>query len=91
MRENAIELRPGDVVQLDPEHHVAPRDGFFAGCFMTVTETKSWGAMGFVAMPGARGEMPGEAYYRARWAEMEFVGRAVWAPAPGDVVETSSA
>lgn len=75
-------LRVGDVVQLDPAAHVAPKTGFFGGCFMLVTEPKPWGAQGFIAMPGARGEVPGAAYYRAKWEEMELVGRATWTLAP---------
>lgn len=45
----------------------------FAGCLMTVTEPKSWGAQGYVTVPGE-----GDAYYRAPFAEMEYVGTATW-------------
>ena len=72
------ELEIGDVVQISPE----VENCFFGGCFMLVTEPKSWGAQGFVAMPGSRGEMPGRAFYRAKWDEMEVVGRATWVPGP---------
>lgn len=71
------DLSPGDVVQIDPAS-----GGFFGGCFMLVTEPKPFGAQGFVSVPGARGEPPGSAYYRAKWEEMEYIGRAAWAPAP---------
>lgn len=67
-------LPRGTVVQINPEAH----DGFFRGCLMVVTEPKSFGAMGYIAMPGQRGDMPGLAYYRAEWNEMEFVGLAAW-------------
>ncbi len=69
------ELKPGDVVQIAPSS-----DTFFSGCFMLVTEPKSFGAMGFVAIPGGRGEIPGAAYARIPFADMEFVGRAHFVP-----------
>lgn len=70
-----MELKPGDVVQLAPEG-----DHAFWGCFMMITEPKSWGAQGFICMPEKRGEVPGSAYFRAKWEQMEFVGRAAWVP-----------
>jgi hypothetical protein len=69
------ELQIGDVVQLAPS-----ADHAFSGCFMLVTEPKPWGAQGFVSMPGGRGTPPGEAYFRAKWEMMEFIGTAAWAP-----------
>lgn len=72
------ELSVGDVVQLDPAAHLQSKLGFFAGCFMIVTEVKPWGAQGYISMPGERGESPGAAYYRAKWAEMHLVGKAEW-------------
>lgn len=71
----------GSVVQLDPERHLGEAQGFFAGCFLLVTELKDWGVMGFVAMPGERGTMPGSAYFRAPWDALAYVGEAVWMPA----------
>jgi len=47
---------------------------------MTVTEPKSWGAQGFVQALGENGEIGGKAYYRAKFEDMELVGKAVWAP-----------
>lgn len=75
------ELHVGDVVQLNPEFHFGEKQGFFGGCFMLVTEPKPFGAMGFIAIPGNRGEVPGCAYYRANWDEMEYVGKARFVPA----------
>jgi hypothetical protein len=72
------ELEPGDVVQLNPEYHLGDKKGFFAGCFMIVDEAREWGCQGHVLCPRERGLVPGAAYYRARWDEMEFVGKAVW-------------
>ncbi len=73
-----MELEIGDVVQLDPAAHLGDKDGFFAGCFMVVTEVKSFGAQGYIAMPGKRGEMPGCAYFRATWDQMKKIGKAEW-------------
>jgi len=71
----AVKLEAGDVVQLSPEC----KNLAFACCFMTVSEPKSWGAQGYVQVLGETREGPGgQAYYRAKWEEMEFVGRAVW-------------
>jgi len=47
---------------------------------MMVTDPKPWGAQGFVAIPVERGKVPSEAYYRAKWEEMEFIGRAEFMP-----------
>ena len=63
------ELKVGDVVQIDPAH-----DNTFGGCFMVVSEPKSWGAQGYCAAPG----QSGLAYYRCPFDAMEFVGRAEW-------------
>lgn len=79
MKEGDV-LEVGDVVQISPE---LP-DCFFNGCFMLVTEVKGWGAQGFIAMPGARGEKPGAAYFRCKWENMERIGHAVWVPPPED-------
>jgi hypothetical protein len=68
------DLVPGDVVQLSPD----VRNPMFAGCMMTVTEPKGWGAQGYVQMTGENGQPGGQAYYRANWDEMEFVGYAQW-------------
>lgn len=76
-----LTLAVGDVVQLDPEKQA---EGFFAGCFMMVTEPKSWGAQGFICMPGERGTLPGRAYFRAKHEDMHYVGRAEFVP--GDEV-----
>lgn len=58
----------GEIVQLHPEKCGNP---MFAGCFMTVTEPKPWGAQGYVQMTGENGKPGGQAYYRATWEEME--------------------
>lgn len=65
-------LYQGAVVQIDPEH-----DPRFAGCFMLVTEPKSFGAMGFIQVPGDEG---GQAYYRCPSKAMALIGGAMWWP-----------
>lgn len=65
-------LLKGDVVQLSPD----AKNQMFAGCMMTVTEQKAFGAQGYVQALGKDGKIGGQAYYRATWEEMEFVGRA---------------
>ena len=72
------QLEPGQIVQLNP---ATVRNQAFAGCFMTVTEPKSFGAQGYIQALGDGFDKPGgQAYYRAHWDEMEAIanGRAVW-------------
>ena len=64
----ACELSHGQVVQINPE---TVGNKAFAGCFMVVTEPKSWGAQGYVQALGDRERPGGRAYYRAKWEEME--------------------
>jgi hypothetical protein len=64
-------LEVGDVVQLDPR---TCRNRMFAGCMMTVTEPKSWGAQGYVQVTGQDEKPGGQAYYRADWSEIEVTG-----------------
>lgn len=68
-----IELEIGDVVQIKPEH-----DDRFGGCFMMVTEPKNWGAQGFVFVLGS--SQAKRAYYRCKFENMEFIGKAAWVP-----------
>ena len=64
------ELKKGDIVQLNPDMDM------FGGCFMVVTEPKSFGAMGYVTDTNSKEK--GHAYLRTEFKEMEFVGRAEW-------------
>jgi len=73
-REAPTMARVGDVFQVDPAH-----DDVFGASFLTVTEPKSWGVQGFVHMPGA-----GDAYYRAPWAALVYIGTAEWSHATDD-------
>ena len=67
------ELKEWQLVQLNPETVANP---MFAACIMVVTEQKSFGAQGYVQVLGAEGKPGGQAYYRAKWEEMEPVGMA---------------
>lgn len=69
------DLKEGSVVQLNPE---TCKNQMFAGCFMVVTESKTFGAQGYVTALGENGNPGGQAYYRATWEEMEVVGQAEW-------------
>lgn len=64
-----MELSIGDVVQINPKH-----DEVFGGAFMIVSEPKEWGAQGY-----CHGLKPGSvAYYRCKFEDMEYVGKAAW-------------
>ena len=69
-------LLAGDVVQLNPE---TVGNKAFTGCMMVITEPKKFGAQGYVQSLGEdRDNAGGQAYYRAKWEEMELVGKATW-------------
>jgi len=60
-------LAVGDVVQIDPSVEN------FGACFMTVTEARTWGAQGYVRVPGG-----GDAYVRVNHKDMVLIGRVEW-------------
>lgn len=69
-------IEPGDLVQLNPN---LVGNKAFAGCIMVVTELKEWGAQGYVQSLGEMRDIQGgQAFYRAHWPEIEYVGRAIW-------------
>ena len=72
-------LVAGLIVQLSPEPGVC-KNPMFAGCFMVVTEPKSFGATGYVQALGEKGKPGGQAFYRANWEEMELClgGMVAW-------------
>ncbi len=72
---NPCQLNIGQIVQLNPEtvHNI-----MFTGCLMVVTEPREWGAQGYVQALGENNQPGGQAYYRAKWEEMEMVGEAEW-------------
>lgn len=65
----------GDLVQLNPD---TVSNKMLAACIMVVTEPKTWGAQGYIQCTGENGQFGGQAYYRAKWEEMELVGHAEW-------------
>ena len=69
--EQGEDLLVGELVQLNPE---TCRNRMFAGAIMTVTEPKPWGAQGYVQALGKDEQPGGQAYYRAKWEEMEKTG-----------------
>ena len=75
-------IERGDIVQLNPE---TTRNRAFAGCMMTVTEKKSFGAQGYVQALGENAEPGGQAYYRANWGELvQTGGKAPWMAGTGE-------
>lgn len=68
-------VRKHSVVQLHPTDTTNP---MFAGCMMTVTLVRPWGVQGYVQALGEDGRPGGIAHYRAKWAEVEYVGQAPW-------------
>jgi hypothetical protein len=50
-------------------------DPNWIGCFVHVTEVKSWGIQGFVKIPAQ-----GNAYIRLEFDKIEFIGDAVLVP-----------
>lgn len=69
-----FEIKEGDIVQLTPD----VGNKAFACCLMVVTEPKPWGAQGYVQSLGEAADAPGgQAYYRAKWEEMEPTGGRV--------------
>jgi hypothetical protein len=70
------ELEEGDVVQI-----IKPKDTVFHEMLMIVTDPAPWGAMGYVPTwdIAPQRDPPvkiAQAYYRAGWHEMEYVGKA---------------
>jgi hypothetical protein len=66
------DLRKGEIVQINMTPDAV--DDIFCGSLMIVTEPRSWGAQGYVQIPGK-----GQAYYRATWDRMEPTnGKAVF-------------
>lgn len=61
----------GQVWQIDPAVEM------FGGCFLIVSEVKSWGVQGYVRVPGG-----GDAFVRKAWDVLTYIGVAEWAHAP---------
>lgn len=61
-----MEIEENDVVQIVPEHR-------WGGCFVIVSEVKSWGIQGYVQIP-----MQGQAYIRLNTGEFERIGKSLF-------------
>jgi hypothetical protein len=69
----ASALKPGTIMQLNPDPDIC-RNPMFCACLFIVTEPKTYGAKGYVQALGENGERGGLAFYPARWKEMEPTG-----------------
>jgi hypothetical protein len=63
-----LKPRIGELVQVTDE---VPH---WFRCIVTVDEIKSWGIQGFVTIPAARDQRPGDAYIRLKWSEFICLG-----------------
>lgn len=61
----------GDVLQIAPD---CPTNPGFGACFLTVTEVRSWGVIGYVQALGTREGPGGQAFIRLKWDEVELTG-----------------
>lgn len=75
MTKNCKFIELHNIVQLNPETTL---NIMFAGCLMVVTELRDWGVIGYVQALGHDNKRGGQAYYRAKWDEIELCGRAEW-------------
>jgi len=60
-------VKVNSVVQLN-EH---AQEGWI-GCFLQVSEVKSWGVQGWVQIPKG-----GSAYLRPTWEQIDYIGEAI--------------
>ena len=69
------DLRPGSIVQVDPNCSHGREGQWFNACLVTVSEVRSWGVIGYVQAPG----QPGLAWIRLAWGEFaQTGGEAPW-------------
>lgn len=69
-------IRPGDIVQVNPNCSHGREYPWFDGCLIVITEVYAWGVQGYVKMPGPN---VGVAYVRLATGEFEPTGgRVVW-------------
>jgi hypothetical protein len=69
------QLKPGSIVQVNPDCSHGRPGQWFNSCLVVVTEVRSWGVLGYVQEPGR----PGQAHIRL--AHDQFAptgGHAVW-------------
>jgi hypothetical protein len=68
------DVKENSVVQLNEN----AAEGW-VGCFLQVSEVKSWGVQGWVQIPKG-----GSAYLRPTWEQMDYIGEAVLTPKPNE-------
>lgn len=51
------------------------------GCFVQVSEVKSWGIQGWVQVP-----LGGAAFIRLTWDHFDYIGEAIMGPVSDDIV-----
>lgn len=89
MRDERIKVK--SVVQINERHD--PGDGSrlgWVGCFVLVTEIKTWGIQGFVSIPKTH-DQHGDAYIRLKWDEIDYIGEAALVPVGLEAEEEVSA
>lgn len=76
---NVMILEVGDVVQLSPQSK-------YPGMLLVVTEPKGSGCQGFLLsqLNFEAVRFRGVAYYRAKWEEMEYIGKLKWNLQPSE-------
>lgn len=68
-------VAPASVVQINHENG---RNGWI-GAFVTVTEVRKWGVIGFVHIMDTH-DLSGRAYIRLKWEEIDYIGMAKLIP-----------
>lgn len=54
-------------------------DARYSAILCIVDEPKVFGAQVYALVPGERGEAPSLLFLRVKWADMEFIGKAMFA------------
>lgn len=68
-------MKPGSIVQVNPECHHGREEQWFGGTLVVVTEVRDWGVVGYVQNAG----QDGQAYIRLKNGDYEDTGGcAVW-------------
>ncbi len=77
MSEPDERIKRGSCVQINEQHG---RLGWM-GAFAFVEEVNSWGVLAFVHMIKTHNELPGFAYIRLKWNEIDYIGESALMPA----------
>jgi hypothetical protein len=74
-----MELKPGDVVQINPDSIYSYKG--LGGALLVVTEPKSFGCQGYLLLDRqvyGLATYKGRAFLRPEFKDIELVGRLVW-------------